>query len=59
MSAAAFQPQATASAQVLNGSRTTAGLGPAMSTVSARRMAGARQPSHRWYRVGAGRPVIV
>ncbi len=29
--------------------------GPVMS----RRMAGACQPSHRWYRVGAGTPVIV
>jgi hypothetical protein len=30
-----------------------------MSTVIARHMAGACQPSHRWYRVGAGTPVIV
>jgi 2-polyprenyl-6-methoxyphenol hydroxylase-like FAD-dependent oxidoreductase len=44
---------------VVNGRRTTATISPAMSTVIARRMAGARQPSHRCYRVGAGTPVIV
>jgi len=27
--------------------------------VTARRIAGARQPSHRWYKVSAGTPVIV
>jgi hypothetical protein len=32
---------------------------PTMSAVTARRMAGACQPSHRWYKVGAGTPVIV
>jgi hypothetical protein len=58
-SAAAFQPPATASPHVVNGRRTTATISPAMSTVIARRMAGACQPSHRWYRVGAGTPVIV
>ena len=34
------------------------GISPAMSTVIVRRMAGG-QPSHRWYRVGTGMPVIV
>jgi hypothetical protein len=59
VSAAACQPVASASPQVTNGRRTTATISPAMSTVMARRVAGACQPSHRWYRVGAGRPVIV
>ena len=34
-------------------------ISPATSTVTARRMAGACNPSHRWYRVSAGTPVIV
>jgi hypothetical protein len=59
MSAAAFQPPASASTHVMNGRRTTATISPAIRTVIARRMAGACQPSHRWYRVGGGTPVIV
>ena len=59
MSAAASQPPASASPHVTNGSRTTATISPAVRTVTALRMAGACQPSHRWYRVGGGTPVIV
>jgi len=59
MSAEAFQPPTSASPHVMNGRRTTATISPAIRTVIARRMAGACQPSHRWYRVGGGTPVIV
>jgi hypothetical protein len=58
-SAAAFQPPTSVSPHVMNGRRTAATISPAISTVIARRMAGACQPSHRWYRVGGGTPVIV
>jgi hypothetical protein len=57
--AAASQPPVSASPQLTNGRRTAATISPATSTVMARRIAGACQPSHRWYTVGAGRPVIV
>jgi hypothetical protein len=59
VSAAAFQPPLSASPHVMNGRRMTATISPAISTVTARRMAGACQPSQRWYRVGGGTPVIV
>jgi hypothetical protein len=59
VSAVAFQPPTSASPHVMNGRRTTATISPAIRTVIARRMAGACQPSHRWYRVGGGMPVIV
>jgi hypothetical protein len=59
VSAAAFQPPASAIPHVTNGRRMTATISPTISTVTARRMAGACQPSHRWYRVGGGTPVIV
>jgi hypothetical protein len=58
-SAEASQPPASASPHVMNGSRTTATISPAIRTVIARRMAGACQPSQRWYKVGGGTPVIV
>ena len=57
--AAASQPPASARPQVTNGRRTTATISPALRTVRARRIARACQPSQRWYRVGAGTPVIV
>jgi hypothetical protein len=53
------QPPAKASPPVTNGRKTTATISPAMNTVIARHMAGTCQPSHRRYKVGAGRPVIV
>jgi hypothetical protein len=59
VSAAASQPPASARPHVTNGRRATATISPAIRTVIARRMAGACQPSHRWYRVGGGTPVIV
>jgi len=59
VSAAASHPPTSAIPHTANGSSTTATISPAMSTVTARRIAGACQPSHRWYRVAAGTPVIV
>jgi hypothetical protein len=57
-SAAASQPATTAIPQGRNHSSTTATISPIEPTMTVRRSAGARQPSHRWYRVGGGMSVI-
>jgi hypothetical protein len=58
-SVAVSQPPVSASPHAANGRSATVTIRPAMNAVTARRMAGACQPSHRWYKVGAGTPVIV
>jgi hypothetical protein len=58
-SAAASQPPTTAIPQGRNHTRTTTTISPMEPTRTARRIAGAYQPSHRWYRVGGGLAVIV
>ena len=57
-SAVTSQPATSASPHVTNGSD-NGDDHPTMNTTIARRMAGACQPSHRWYKVVPGTPVIV
>ena len=48
VSAAASQPATTASPQGRNQASTTTTVSPMALTTTARRIAGAYQPSHRW-----------
>ena len=59
VSAAASQPATTAIPQGTNQTSATTTVSPMELTTTARRIAGAYQPSHRWYGVGGGLVVIV
>jgi hypothetical protein len=59
VSAAASQPATTAIPQGRNHTSATTTSSPIQLTRAARRIAGAYQPSHRWYRVGGGLAVMV